>query len=226
MSSKGRQWLIAGVGLVLVGVAGGEDAARRAIERHYRQAVQDRQQIDRRFRTVLATHEQITSDLYKEQRRSQELSDALKIARAQLEQTVGQLAEESRNVRELHGRLASVQQQVDQLQGELSLTMDQRQTSGELQASKPIELERIVVSDAKAPALQGRVLSVHPDWNFVVVDLGWNAVKVGETVSIFRNDRLLAKARVERVQERVCAATVLPEWQMSEIKINDLAKVL
>ena len=89
-----------------------------------------------------------------------------------------------------------------------------------------MQLDRVVVSEAGTSSLQGRIMSVHRDWNFVVIDLGWGQVRIGDTVSIFRNSQLLAKARVERVQEGVCAATVLPGWETAEIQINDVASIL
>ena len=74
--------------------------------------------------------------------------------------------------------------------------------------------------------LEGRVVSVYPDWKFVVIDLGWDVVKVGDVVSIYRKDQLLGKARIERVQEQACAATVLPDWNITAIQVNDAARIL
>ena len=88
-----------------------------------------------------------------------------------------------------------------------------------------MQLERIVVSRTDA-GLHGRVLSIDKNWNFVVVDLGWSAVGIGDTLSIYREEQLLAKARVERVQEGICAASLLPEWSTAEIRVNDQVRAL
>ena len=209
----------------MVGIAIREHTIRRIVERRYHEAVEARHQLERRVNTVLSTHDQLTSSLTNEQRRSQELSEALASTRAQLEQAVGRLAEETKSAQELQLRVAAMHTQMDQLQGELALTLQERQRQA-LVGPPPVQLDRIVVSDPAAKGLRGRVLSVHRDWNFVVIDLGWDDVKIGDTVSIFRNDQLLAKARVERVQEKVCAATILPEWAAGSIQVNDLARVL
>lgn len=139
---------------------------------------------------------------------------------------MAQLSEEARKTQELHARLSAIEQQSDQLQGELALALQQQKSGGGSEHASPVQLERVVVSNAEPSALSGRVLSINRDWHFVVIDLGWDAVRIGDTVSIFRGDQLLAKARIERVQEGVCAATVLPEWETIEIRINDLVRVL
>ena len=59
-----------------------------------------------------------------------------------------------------------------------------------------------------------------------MISLGWDAVRIGDVVSIFRNDQLQAKAKIERVQEGVCAATVLPDWKTEAIQLNDLVRIL
>jgi len=181
--------------------------------------------LELQFGEVVAAQQRLQQNLREERQRSQELSQALADAREQLEQAVGRLSEEARTGRELQTRLAGIQQEMNQLQGELALVLQSR-SAGETEGSTPVQLERIVVRDAAAPGLQGRVVSVHRDWNFVIIDLGWDAVSVGDTVSIFRDNQLLAQARIERVQEGVCAATLLPQWAAANVDVDDLVRVL
>ena len=228
--TKGHQVLVAVMGVVLAGAAAGEHVARRLIERRYHQSVESRRQLELKFGEVLATHEQLKGALKHERERSEELSGALASMRHELEQSVGRLTEETRKVQALTVRVAAMQQQMDQLQGELSLSLQDHPAATPVSVppkpSVPIQLQKIVVSDAGASGLQGRVLSIHRDWHFVVIDLGWNAVQVGDVASVFRNEQLLAKVRVDRVQEGICAATVLPEWESADIRVNDFVRVL
>jgi len=219
-----RRILLAFLGVGLIGAAVGEHLYRRLIERRYRQEITGRQQLERRFNEVVITHDQLISDLAKERQRSQELSAIVKEKSEAFEQTVGRLSEETQTIRELQLRLAAMEQQMDQLQGELATALQQSGSANEGKAGA-VELERIVVAKADAP-MQGRVVSVHPDWDFVIIDLGWDEVNIGDTVSIFRSDQLLAKARVERVQEGVAAATLLPEWKSAKIQVNDRVQLL
>ncbi len=222
---RGHRILVAAVGVVLAGAAASEHVYRRLIEQRYRRVVESRRQLELQFGEMLAKNHQLERNLQGEQQRSEELSGALASIRSRLEEAVGRLANEMREVRELQMRLATKDQEAGQLQGELSMALQDRQAIAKSK-TVPVQLDRIVVSNAGTPGLQGRVLSVHRDWNFVVLDLGWSAVRVGDTVSIFRNNQLLAKVRIERVQEGVCAATVLPEWETAQIEVNDLVRIL
>ena len=227
---KGRGIFVAVAGVALAGAAAGEHVSRRLIERRYHESVESRQKLELRFGEVLASHKQLESALKHEQEHSQELFGALGAMRGELEQSVGRLMEEARTVRELQVRLAAMQQQMDQLQGELAVTLQEHQGATPVRApqrqSAPVQLEKIVVSDAGTLGLQGRVLSIHRDWHFVVIDLGWDTVKIGDIASVFRDEQLLAKVRVDRVQEGICAATLLPEWESADIRVNDAVKVL
>lgn len=225
-----RPVILASLGVVLIGGITAEEAARRGAERRYQEAVGARRKLELQFGEVLATHNQLKEHLGREQQRSHALSEELLAMRGKLEEAVGRLGDETKTVAQLQMRLAAMQQQMDQLQGEVSFSMGQRPTgraaSPTTSSSASVQLERIVVSDAASSGAKGRILSVHKSWNFVVIDLGWNAVRVGDVVSIFRDDQLLAKARVDRVQEGASAATLLPEWEHSDVRINDLVRIL
>ena len=229
--SKARHILMAVLGMALAGAVVGEHVSRRLLEQRYHESVESRRQLELKFGEVLAVHTQLEGALKHEQEHSQALSGALAAMRSELEQSVGRLMEETRRARELQMRLAAMQQQMDQLQGELAVTLQEHQGSAAparapQPRSAPVQLEKIVVSEAGSIGSQGRVLSVHRNWNFVVIDLGWDTVKIGDVASVFRNEQLLAKVRVDRVQEGICAASVLPEWESADIRANDFVRVL
>ena len=211
-------------GVVLFGAAVGELFSLQLLQRRYDAAVKARQQMEQQLEALMGTHERLQTELASERTRSQELLQELGGMRGRLEEVVGRFSEESQQVRKLQAQLASVQQQMEQLQGELVLALEQ-QRQASTQASEPVQLERIVVSRAPTGP-DGRVVSVHRDWNFVVINLGWDAVRIGDTVSIVRDGQVLAKARIERVQEGACAASMLPEWEAAEVHVNDLVQVL
>lgn len=224
--TRTSQLVIGALGIALTGSVAAGLLIHRDAQRRYQEAMASRRQLELQYGEVLATHDQLERELNTERQRSTDLAEALKSIRLTLEESVGRLANEMRAGRELQMRLAAMQKQMDQLQGELSLTLQERQSSSKAEQAGGVQLERIVVSPGDAPELKGRIVSVHSDWNFVVVNLGWNAVHIGETISIFRNEQLLAKARIERVQEGISAATLLPEWETADVQVNDLVRVL
>jgi hypothetical protein len=214
------------VGAAVVGVAVREHVIRRDVEQRYQDAVTARQVLERRVEDIITNHERVKGDLRTEQDKSRQLGEALAAAEKMLQEASNRIEEEQQNARKLQVRLSAMQQQMEQLQGELSVALQERPGAAEAKSGGPVQLERIVVSDERTASSRGRVVSVHGQWNFVVVDLGWDAVKIGDTLAIFRNEQLTAKARIDRVQEGVCAATILPGWTTDSIRVNDVAKAL
>jgi hypothetical protein len=221
-----RGVLLGSLGIVLLGGWLAETASRRMIQRRFGVVLEGRRQLERQLTEMLASLERTQAEARRERQRAQGLSEALLSARAHMEEAVGRLAAEQQTVRELRVRMTAMDEHMNQLQSQLAVSLQDTPSLASGAEWSAVQLDRIVVSSADAPALQGRVVSVHPEWNFVVLDLGWSTVKIGETVSIVRGDKLLAKARIERVQEGVCAATVLPEWPMAEVHVNDVARIL
>ena len=217
----GRRILFSVLGVALIGATVGEHVYRRLVERRWRFAVEGRQQLERQVSGVLAAHQQLTGDLTAERQRTHTLSAAIAEKNTQLDKAIARLAEEERTVRDLQVRVVTMQQHMNQLQGELALAIQERKTASASTRPSAVQLERIVVSQADALASGGRILAVHRDWNFVVIDVGWDAINIGDTVSIIRDNEVLAKAQVERVQERVAAATILPGWEAANIQVND-----
>jgi hypothetical protein len=98
-------------------------------------------------------------------------------------------------------------------------------------AQRLVELEKVTVSPGGPPALRadrpggatvsGRVLEVNREWQFVVVDLGWDVLAIGDVLGVYRNGALIAKVGVERVQEQVAAATILPDYREAAVAVED-----
>jgi exonuclease VII large subunit len=231
VTSRNQRILALAAGIVLVGFAVSEHLYRRLFERRYELVLQSQEQLESHLKQVLAANHQLLGHLVSELHRSQKLEDTVAQKNRELDQTFSRLSEAHQATLSLSGRLTTMEKQMERLQGELAVAIDTSGAAGQparsgRNSAAAVELERIVVSRSDRDNVQGRVVSIHPDWHFIVVDLGWNQVKIGDTVSVFRNDKLLAKAKVERVQEDLAAATLLPEWQPNEVQINDLVKPL
>lgn len=87
-------------------------------------------------------------------------------------------------------------------------------------AFKTVELDRIVIKPVST--LAGKVLVVDKKFAFIVVDLGRaNNLKLGDILSVYRNDKFIGRVEVEKVEEEISAAAILPTWQDVEFKEND-----
>ncbi len=204
-----------------------EHMNRRVIQDRYSLTLKLHDELQERFQRIQTLNQELTQGLRVERDRAQGLAGELELKTQELSDITARLTSEQAAVRDLQARLLDVGDQVEQLQGELVVALeaqeDQVLTAREKEA---IRLERVVVSNTASPSLSGRVVSVHEDWRFVIINLGWKAVRIGDTVSIFRNQDLLAKARIERVQEGMAAASILPAWDVESVAINDLVRAL
>ena len=217
--------LFVGVGVVALWV--GEGTARRQLERRYQHARESQRQLELQLGALQADRARLSEALDAERQHVTQLSTTLAEKDTRLQETVNRLSQEERLIQELQDKLLAMERQMNLLQGELAMSLQTLSTAPEGHHDV-VQLEKIVVREPTGgnAGLQGRVLSINPDWRFVVMDLGWDVVKIGDIVSIYRNDQLLGKARIERVQERVSAATLLPEWSRIDIQVNDVVRIL
>jgi predicted RNase H-like nuclease (RuvC/YqgF family) len=75
-----------------------------------------------------------------------------------------------------------------------------------------------------AKGLEGKVMIVNKEFNFVVINLGSkDRIKVGDEFSVFRSGKPIGDLKVEKVHEAMSAAGFSPELK-DLIKENDLVK--
>lgn len=140
------------------------------------------------------------------------------------------------------------------LKGKLDLFESNQQRVKAEQASAPeaapkaeapaVQLKKIVVSpaestvkdaptkpaDAPAPAvpapLEGKVLVVNEEYDFIVISLGKNDnIAVGDMVEILRQDKKIADAKIEEVRDTMSVAMPLEQGMIKNIKQEDRALV-
>jgi len=198
------------------------------LARRYEGVLVVQRRLEQEAQELRASRDQLSEELQTERQHTAQLTEALSAREAALQATVDRLAKEEQSVRELQERLTTMQRQFDLLQGELAMTLQERPAGSTATDDQMVQLEKVVVTHptSSGVGLQGRILSVHPEWKFIVLDLGWDVVKIGDIVSIYRDNQLLAKARVERIQEEVSAATLLPDWVNVDVHINDVVRPL
>ena len=83
-----------------------------------------------------------------------------------------------------------------------------------------IELERIVVK--VEGGLEGKVLVVNRDYNFIVADIGTSEdINLSDILTIFRNGKYVGEAQVEKIYATMSAATIIKETKAGTIRVND-----
>lgn len=219
--------IVLGVGLSVGWL--GEAIARRRLVRSHQETVKARQALELQMGEIRADREKLAASLTGEQERVERLSQTLSAKDSELQAVIGRLTEEERIIQGLQGELLAMQQQVERMDDRRISRQPRTSASGESAAM--VELEKVVVTQATTSpgiGIEGRVLSVHPEWEFVIIDLGWNIVNIGDLVSIYHNEQLVGTARIERVQEQVSAASLVlePDAGKPEVRINDVVRAL
>lgn len=206
----------------------GESMARRRMSGRYQDALRTARQLELQFADVQIERDRLARVAETERDRSDQLAATLAAKDEQLQSVISRLGQEETLIEDLQQQLVAMQTQLDRMQGELTAGLDAKsKTRKTASRQNPVELERVIVSDASSESLlQGHVVSVHPEWQFVVIDLGWDTVNIGDLVSIYRGSQLIGRARVERVQEQVSAASLLADSVQGQVQIDDVVRVL
>jgi len=117
-------------------------------------------------------------------------------------------------------------------------------TSVDMDSSEPIltlevELDEIVVVpqggedleddlefDDSISSVDGRVLSVDTETEFVIVNIGEkDGVEVGAVLSVYRDQNYLGDIKITRLQSEMSAADLIPPFSVKKIQKNDRIKV-
>lgn len=113
-------------------------------------------------------------------------------------------------------------EQLSRLQTALLIT---RQQVAAKDNSVPSTAPAVLLSHVTVPLggqeRTARILQVSPEWNFVVINAGWERLGIGDVLHVYRDNALVAQVEVERVQEEAAAARVLPAYQAAAIQVND-----
>lgn len=167
---------------------------------------------------------QISADLQQEKYAKQQAFYEIEQLKSDLEQ--------QRNIRsDLEKKFNQAQSEMQKLQSQFKDLTDKKAELEtklkELDAkARGIELGTIVVSNegaaGRVPAgkgmfreqpgkaatsLEGKVLVLNKDYNFVVINLGGkDAVKIGDTFSVYHGDKYLGDVKVEKVHDAMSAA--------------------
>lgn len=88
----------------------------------------------------------------------------------------------------------------------------------EAQAGRDPSNPNVIVSD-----VEGRVLIVNPDWNFVVIDVGFRDDLQDNVVLLVHRDKVpIGKIRTNRVEKNMSVAEIITRWDDSGVMSGDI----
>ena len=180
-------------------------------------------------------HKKLTKDLLASQQKIKELEAQLK-AEQERSQKLGQLYEQKQQ-EEASKAEATEKSRLE----EAAKNNNLEETLSEEGESRGIELEEIVIIpnrpktllepiieeavSALKTALNGRILSVDIETEFVIVSLGEkDGIAVGNVLSVYRNDSYVGDIKVTRLQSEMSAADLVLPLSIGNVQKNDLVK--
>ena len=94
-------------------------------------------------------------------------------------------------------------------------------------APSAADAPQVSSSEPAAAPLEGKVLVVNKEYDFIVVNLGQKEnVGIGQTIELFRKDKKLGQAKVEEVRDTMSVATPVTKDMIKQVKEDDRAVLL
>lgn len=183
-------------------------------------------------RGVLAT---TSNTLVSTEKDLAQTKDTLKKTEEDLQTANADIEQKKVQITDLNTQKTALENDVEQKKGEIvKLTDKLSDKDSQLEATKRFveKLQKDLASclhgpsdsNAPPPGLQGRILVVNTNWNFVVMDMMAEARMIPLTdLTVQRNDKLVGKIRVSEVmaEQRFAFGEILMDWQQLPVAKGD-----
>ena len=219
--------------------------AKETLETQLNDTTSRAKQLEEQFAAEKRSHEATAADLSKAQGEANDLRGRLESERREKLTLTEELAKAKQGYQSLGNELTTLRQAKEALEKRVK----------EMLSAQANEADRIVVTPPPAfgpegrlsskgspsadkagggvtpsssmKSLEGKVLVVNREFNFVVVNLGSKSgTKVGNRLTVFRGDKTLGTAQVEKLYENMAAATIMTEEKKGQIKEGDSVRVI
>ncbi|KPK97988.1 MAG: hypothetical protein AMJ95_06305 [Omnitrophica WOR_2 bacterium SM23_72] len=160
--------------------------------------------------------EQLNIDLAQQQQFRQDLESKFSLAQEDLRTAMAKIKELDSEKEALESKVKELEAKTQEVElGKIIVSPDV-----DLTGAKHYELPEVSVMPTRGQqilGLQGKVLVVNKEYNFVVINLGAkDGVDVGDEFSVFDNNTLIGDVKVEKVHDSMAAAGFLT----AELKNN------
>lgn len=192
-----------------------EKKLRIATQNQLTQTIEEKKKVENKLIETVKAKEQVEGELASEKEKSSTLKKELDDKEQQIKTTLDRLE------REITARKKAEAQLMITLKEKENLETKVRN----LKEAPTVELEKIVIKPGSVTT--GKITMVNKEYAFIVVNLGsQHNIKVGDILSVYRNDEFIGKVQIERAEEKMSAASILPDWQNVEFKENDVVKTI
>lgn len=177
----------------------------------------------------------LSLELEKEKREKKRLQEKLQEKQRSALELMKQLQEERAEKEKLGQKLNDLElaskggsKQQNELLAKLQKAQEEKEAlTKKLRAMStpdaPVKIKDIIVqADQK---FSGTVLTVNGAYNFVIIDIGAvDGIMKGTELIVHRGKKLIGKLKVEKVYDKMSAATIIPKWMQDEVKEDDSVK--
>ncbi len=230
-------------------------AAKVSLEQERDELAKVKETLETQLTDANTQAKKLSEELATEKRSRDAVSDELNKARTQASDLNKKMQMVETEKKAVSDELARAKQSYQALSNELTTLRQAKEALErrvkEMLTAQSSDAERIVVNPAAVPGaaavpaaaavrgakpaasavssgagLEGKVLVVNKEFNFVVVNIGAkDGLQSGSRVEISRSGKKIGSAQVERLYDNMAAATVLIEEQKGQIKEGDLVQV-
>jgi hypothetical protein len=168
---------------------------------------------------------QIEASLVEERKNVERDLNAAKEQIAKLESDLQKAANDAKAVEEL-AKTSSDKEKVEQeltkvREEKTKLEMELQKRTGSIPGS--VDVGEVKVLTGKR--FSGSVLVVNKRYDFVVIDIGKDhGMETGVILILHRGKKFLGKVIVEKVYERMSAASIMKDWMQAEPEVGDGVK--
>ncbi|OIO41724.1 hypothetical protein AUJ63_05065 [Candidatus Pacearchaeota archaeon CG1_02_35_32] len=191
-----------------------EKRFRVLVQKQLSQTIEEKKKVENKLVGALEAKEGAEVELSAEKEKSSTLKKELKEKEQEIVLTIKKLEEEITARRKAEAQLMITMKGKELLETRLKKLE---------KFSKPIQLEKIVVKPQTG--MVGKVIMVNKEYAFVVINLGnKDNLQLQEVLSVYRNDEFIGKVQIEKIEENMAAAVILPQWKDIEFMENDEVK--
>ncbi len=155
---------------------------------------------------------------------------------AQLNETIAQkdaeIAQAQATIEGLNGQIAGLNSQISDLNMQIAKVEEEKRDLNDKIAEMDQDTKNLEADLANCrgggpetrmkKGLNGKIVVVNKDWNFVVIDVGFSeGALINGVFLVHRGDKLIGKVRVSSVTPSLALAEIVNDWQMTPFKEGD-----